>query len=67
MRNVLAVVPKGSQEMVATIIGTIFAGPDTEHIQKQFREVTTMLELATMNNPVTVIDQAVILPELAAA
>ena len=43
MRNVLAVVPKGSQEMVASIIRTIFAQPDRQHIQKQFREVTTML------------------------
>jgi len=43
MRNVLAVVPKGSQEMVASIIRTIFAQPDVEHIQKQFAEVTTML------------------------
>jgi putative transposase len=36
MRNVLAVVPKGSQEMVASIIRTIFAQPDREHIEKQF-------------------------------
>jgi putative transposase len=43
MRNVLAVVPKGSQDMVASIIRTIFAQPDREHIQKQFAEVTTML------------------------
>jgi putative transposase len=43
MRNVLAVVPKGSQEMVASIIRTIFAQPDRKHIQKQFVEVTTML------------------------
>ena len=43
MRNVLAVVPKGSQEMVASIIRTIFAQPDVEHIQNQFAEVTTML------------------------
>jgi transposase-like protein len=43
MRNVRAVVPKGSQEMVASIIRTIFAQPDREHIEKQFREVTTML------------------------
>ena len=43
MGNVLAVVPKGSQEMVASIIRTIFAQPDREHIEKQFREVTTML------------------------
>ena len=43
MRNVLAVVPKGSQEMVASIIRTLFAQPDREHIEKQFAEVTTML------------------------
>jgi putative transposase len=43
MRNVLTVVPKGSQEMVASIIRTIFAQPDHKHIQKQFDEVTTML------------------------
>jgi len=43
MRNVLAVIPKGSQDMVASIIRTIFAQPDREHIEKQFREVTTML------------------------
>jgi putative transposase len=43
MRNVLAVVPKGSQDMVASIIRTIFAQPDAEHVQKQFTEVTTML------------------------
>nr|WP_255455052.1 transposase [Cryobacterium adonitolivorans] len=43
MRNVLAVIPKGSQDMVASIIRTLFAQPDREHIEKQFREVTTML------------------------
>jgi putative transposase len=43
IRNVLAVVPKGSQDMVASIIRTIFAQPDRERIEKQFREVTTML------------------------
>jgi putative transposase len=30
MRNVLSVVPKGSQEMVASIIRTVFAQPDYE-------------------------------------
>ena len=44
MRNVLAVVPKGSQDMVASIIRTIFAQPDRKHIRSQFDEVTTMLE-----------------------
>ena len=32
MRNVLSVVPKGSQDMVASIIRTAFAGPDREYI-----------------------------------
>ncbi|MCW2751873.1 MAG: transposase, partial [Aeromicrobium sp.] len=43
MRNVLAVVPKGTQEMVASIIRTIFAQPDTEHVRNQFDEVSRML------------------------
>ena len=43
MRNILAVVPKGSQEMVAFIIRTLFAQLDAEHIEKQFGEITTML------------------------
>jgi len=44
MRNVLAVVPKGTQEMVASIIRTIFAQPDAEHVRGQFDEVARMLE-----------------------
>jgi len=43
MRNLLSIVPKGSQDMVASIIRTIFAQPDRENIEKQFSEVTTML------------------------
>jgi transposase-like protein len=43
MRNVLSVVPKGSQEMVASIIRTIFAQPDAEHVSAQFEEVARML------------------------
>jgi putative transposase len=35
--------PERSQDMVASIIRTIFAQPDREHVQKQFLEVTTML------------------------
>lgn len=123
MRDVLAVVVKGSQEMVASIIRTIFAQPDAEHIQKQLAEVTAMLgrshpkvaamltdadanllsfsalprrhwrqigstnplegvneeikrrhfseasvlELATMNKPIEVLNEAVMLREVAAA
>ena len=44
MRNVLSVVPKGSQEMVASIIRTIFAQPDAEHVATQFDEVARMLQ-----------------------
>jgi putative transposase len=43
MRNVLSGVLKGSQEMVASIIRTIFAQPDAEHVNTQFEEVTRML------------------------
>ena len=44
MRNVLAVVPKGTQDMVASIIRTIFAQPDPEHVRAQFDEVARMLQ-----------------------
>lgn len=43
MRNVFSVVPKGSHDMVASIIRTSFAQPDREDIHPQFNEVTTML------------------------
>lgn len=43
MRNVLAAVPKGSAEMVAAAIRTIFAQPDPEHVSEQFEVIATML------------------------
>ncbi|PRZ39645.1 transposase-like protein [Antricoccus suffuscus] len=43
MRNVLSVVSKGTQEMVASIIRTIFAQPDAPHVRSQFDEVSRML------------------------
>jgi putative transposase len=43
MRNVLSIVPRASQEMVASIIRTIFAQPDRKHVNTQFDEVTRML------------------------
>ena len=43
MRNVLSIVPKASQEMVASIIRTGFAQPDAEHVNAQFEEVVRML------------------------
>ena len=44
MRNVLGAVPKASGEMVASIIRTIFAQPDSKHVSTQFDEVARMLE-----------------------
>jgi putative transposase len=44
VRNVLSVVPKGSLDKVASIIRTIFAQPDAEHVRTQFDEVTRMLQ-----------------------
>jgi putative transposase len=39
LRNVLAQVPKGSQEMVAAAVRTIFAQPDAEHVREQHHRV----------------------------
>ena len=44
MRNVLAQVPKAAGQMVASIIRTVFAQPDAEHVMTQLGEVTRMLE-----------------------
>ncbi|TFD19924.1 IS256 family transposase [Cryobacterium sp. TMT2-23] len=44
MRNVLSIVPRASQDMVAAVIRTIFAQPDAKHVQAQFDEVARMLE-----------------------
>ena len=43
LRNVLAMVPKGNQEMVAAAIRTIFAQPDAEHVREQLEVIATML------------------------
>jgi putative transposase len=53
MRNVLAKVPRGSAEMVAAAIRTIFAQPDATHVRAQLEEITAMLatqfpDVATM-------------------
>jgi putative transposase len=44
MRNVLAIVPKASGDVVASIIRTIFAQPDRQHVNTQFDEVTRTLQ-----------------------
>jgi putative transposase len=43
LRNVLAQVPKGSAEMVAAAIRTIFAQPDAEHVREQLDVIAGML------------------------
>jgi transposase-like protein len=43
LRNVLGVIPKNNGAMVASIIRTIFAGPDAAHVNSQFDEVARML------------------------
>ena len=42
-RNVLAQVPKGSAEMVAAAIRTIFAQPDAQHVREQLDTIAGML------------------------
>jgi putative transposase len=43
LRNVLAQVPKGSAEMVAAAIRTIFAQPDAAHVHEQLDMIAGML------------------------
>ena len=43
LRNLLAQVPKGSAEMVAAAIRTIFAQPDAEHVREQLDTIAGML------------------------
>ena len=42
-RNVLAKVPKGSADMVAAAMRTIYAQPDAAHVAGQFDEIVAML------------------------
>jgi putative transposase len=43
LRNVLARVPKGSAEMVAAAIRTIFAQPDATHVHEQLDAIAGLL------------------------
>jgi putative transposase len=43
LRNVLGQIPKGSAEMVAAAIRTIFAQPDAEHVHEQLEAIAGML------------------------
>ncbi len=43
MRSVISIVPRASQEVVASMIRTIFAQPDAKYFQAQFDEVVRVL------------------------
>jgi transposase-like protein len=43
LRNLLALVPKGHQEMVAAAVRTVFAQPDAEHVRSQLEVIAGML------------------------
>jgi putative transposase len=43
LRNLLAQVPKGSAEMVAAAIRTVFAQPDAAHLHEQLQVIAGML------------------------
>ena len=43
LRNVLAQVPKGSAEMVAATIRTVFAQPGPAQVREQLQVIATML------------------------
>ena len=42
-RNLLAKVPKGSQDMVAAALRSVFAQPEAQAVEQQWDQVTTML------------------------
>jgi len=44
LRNALATLPQGRQEMIASLIRTIFSQPDAEYIHHQHGEVVRTLE-----------------------
>ena len=43
MRNVLVKVPRNHQQMVAAMIRTVFAQPDSEHVERQLKEVAATM------------------------
>ncbi len=56
-RNVLAKVPKGSADMVAAAMRTIYAQPDAGHVREQFDEIVSMLT-RQFPDAATVLDDA---------
>ena len=58
MRNVLAKVPKGSAEMVAAAIRTIFAQPAADQVREQLDDVADMLGRQSAQSPTMLRDAA---------
>ena len=44
MRNLLSYIPKHTQEMVATLVRSVFAQPDATAVRQQFPRVVAQLE-----------------------
>jgi putative transposase len=58
VRNALAQVPRGSNEMVAAAIRTIFAQPDAAHVRSQLNEIVAMLRVQFPDVAVMLADAA---------
>ena len=58
MRNLLTKVPKAAQQMVATMVRTIFAQPDPDSVWAQHRRVVDQLETAGFSDAATHLDEA---------
>ena len=58
MRNLLTKVPKAAQQMVATMVRTIFAQPDPDTVWAQHRRVVDQLEAAGFADAATHLDEA---------
>lgn len=60
MRNLLAKVPKAAQQMVATMVRTIFAQPDPDSVWAQHRRVVDQLEAAGFTDAANRLDEATV-------
>lgn len=58
MKNLLTKIPKAAQEMVATMVRTIFAQPDPDTVWAQHRRVVDQLEAAGFSDAATHLDEA---------
>jgi putative transposase len=60
MRNLLTKVPKAAQDMVATMVRTIFAQPDPDSVWAQHRRVVNQLVGAGFTDAATHLDEAAV-------